>query len=74
MVCRLLGVSAQQAVVLLAALLDEARRGSQLDAPDLVRGPLLHADDQGASGLQCVEVEGGLAVVVVPLDGAQEVG
>ena len=65
---------AQQRTVLLAALLDEAGHGRQLNAPHFVRSPLLHPDDEEARGAEHVEVEGGLTVVVVLLDGGQEVG
>ena len=62
----------KQGAVFLAALLDEVGRSCQLDAPNLVRGLLLHADDEKAGGPEHVEVEGGLAVVVVLLDGGEK--
>ncbi len=64
---------AQQCRVLLPALRDEAGRGGGVEYPDFVRGLLLHADNQEAVGIQRVEVQGGLAVVVVLLGAGQEV-
>lgn len=41
----LLGMMPKQGAILFAALLNEAGRSRKLDAPNVVRGLLLHADD-----------------------------
>ena len=69
-----LGVMAKQGAILFAALLEEAGNVEQFDLPDGKRSFFLHAYNGEAGGAEHVGVEGGLAVVVVLLDGGTEAG